>query len=76
MPVGFLTEAERDRLARFPAQVPTEDLYAFFTITVPDRAAILARSAPTNLLGFALSLCAVRYLGFSVPRTSQPHRRR
>jgi TnpA family transposase len=70
----LLTDAERGRLSAFPSEVPTEDLYAFFTLTGPDRAAVPARSAPANRLGFALSLCAVRYLGFcpedlaSVPR--------
>ena len=64
MPVGFLTEAERKRLSAFPAEVLTEDLYAFFTLTGPDRAAIPGRSAPPNRLVFALALCAARYLGF------------
>ena len=29
MPIGFLTAAERDRLNRFPAQIPDDDLFAF-----------------------------------------------
>jgi TnpA family transposase len=64
MPVRLLTDAEREQLAGFPIEVPTEDLYAFFTLTGPDRAVVPARSAPANRLGFALALCAVRYLGF------------
>ncbi len=64
MPVTFLTDAERNRLSGFPEEIVSEDLYAFFTLTGPDRAAIPARSAPANRLGFALALCAVRYLGF------------
>jgi TnpA family transposase len=74
MPVSLLTDAERSRLSGFPKEVPAEDLHAFFTLTGPDRAAVPERSAPANRLGFALSLCAVRYLGFcpenlaSVPR--------
>ena len=64
MPAGFLTEADRERLECFPREVPAEDLYALFTLTGPDRTAIPARTAPANRLGFALALCAVRYLGF------------
>ena len=64
MPVRLLTEAERQRLSGFPGDIPTEDLHAFFTLTGRDRAAVPERSAPANRLGFALSLCAVRYLGF------------
>ena len=64
MPVRLLTEAERRSLSAFPREIPTEDLFSFFALTGPDRAAIPARSAPSNRLGFALALCAVRYLGF------------
>ena len=58
----LLTEAERERLSDFPKDIPTEHLYAYFTLTGQDRAVVPARSAPANRLGFAL--CAVRYLGF------------
>jgi TnpA family transposase len=64
MPVRLLTDAERGRLSGFPPEVPTEDLHAHFTLTGRDRATIPERSAPANRLGFALSLCAARYLGF------------
>ena len=64
MPVRLLTDAERVRLSNFPREIPTEDLYAHFSLTGRDRASVPAKSAPTNRLGFALSLCGVRYLGF------------
>lgn len=64
MAVGFLTDVERARLSRFPREISTEDLYAHFTLTGRDRGAVPTTSAPANRLGFALSLCAVRYLGF------------
>ncbi len=64
MPVRSLTDAERGRLSGFPQELPEEDLYSYFTLSGPDRAVIPARSAPAIRLGFALSLCAVRYLGF------------
>ncbi len=53
MPVGFLPDAEGNRLSAFPAEVPTEDLYAFFTLSGPDRATIPARSVTANRLEFA-----------------------
>ena len=64
MPVDLLTDAERERLSGFPKEVSAEDMYAFFSLTGPDRAVIPANSAPANRLGFVLALCAVRYLGF------------
>ena len=64
MPVRLLTDAQRDRLSGFPEEVPVEDLHAHFTLTGRDRLAVPERSAPAIRLGFALSLCAVRYLGF------------
>jgi hypothetical protein len=37
-----------------------DGLHAFFKLMGRDRAAMSARGAPANRLGFALSLCAVR----------------
>ena len=39
MPIGFLTAAERDRLNRFPAQIPDDDLFAFFQLSEADHTA-------------------------------------
>jgi TnpA family transposase len=59
--MGFLTAAERDRLNHFPAQ----DLRAFFLLTEDDRRVINQQREAHTRLGFALQLCAVRYLGFA-----------
>lgn len=64
MSVELLTDAERSRLSGFPMEVPTADLHAFFTLNGHDRAVVLSTSAPANRLGFAVTLCAVRYLDF------------
>jgi TnpA family transposase len=64
MPTGFLSQAERERLAGFPEEIPSEDLFVYFTLSGSDRYLIPASSAPANRLGFILALCAVRYLGF------------
>ena len=65
MPIGFLTAAERDRLNHFPAQIPDEDLRAFFLLTEDDQRVINQQCEAHTRLGFALQLCAVRYLGFA-----------
>ena len=65
MPGQFLTSAERERLERFPSAVAPADLIAFFTLSESDLAQIPVKASPHNRLGFALQLCALRYLGFS-----------
>jgi len=64
MPVGFLTEAERLRLTTFPANTDSSDLLAYFTLSPSDLKAVRRHTAERNRLGFALQLCALRYLGF------------
>ncbi len=64
MPVDFLTEAERERLNRFPEAIPPEDINAYFTLTPADLRLIRQRSGAYNRLGFALQLCSLRFLGF------------
>src|SRR5205809_3673513 len=65
MPIGFLTTADHDRLNRFPAQIPDEDLRAFFLLSDADQTAINHQREDATRLGFALQLCALRYLGFA-----------
>lgn len=64
MPTGFLTDAERTRLSRFPTEVPREDMIAYFTLSDADRLHVPTSTAAHNRLGFALQLGALRYLGF------------
>jgi hypothetical protein len=64
MPIGFLTQTERDRLNRFPDHIPHDDLIAFFTLSVSDQDQARRQRGEHNCLGFALQLCALRYLGF------------
>ena len=64
MPIGFLTEAERERLNRFPDEIPYDDLSAYFTLSDRDIQAIQRQRGDHNRLGFALQLGTLRYLGF------------
>src|SRR5215470_846149 len=65
MPIGFLTATERDRLNHFPAPLPDEDLRAFFWLSEDDHQVIHRQREAHTRLGFALQLCALRYLGFA-----------
>lgn len=65
MPIGFLSEAERERLDSFPPQIVHADLITFFTLSKADRAQLPRTTTASNRLGFALQLGALRYLGFS-----------
>lgn len=64
MPVRSLTDAERERLSGFPSEIAEEALYSYFTLSGYDRRVVPERVPPAIRLGFAVSLCAVRYLGF------------
>ena len=64
MPVQFLTEADRDRLSRFPEEIPRQDLKDFFWLSADDRQETTRQRGQHNWLGFALQLCCLRYLGF------------
>ncbi len=64
MPIGFLTEAERERLSRFPEHIPEDDLSVFFLLSESDHQAVNRQREDYTRLGFALQLCALRYLGF------------
>ena len=64
MPGSFLNDAERERLKGFPAEIPSEDLIAYFTLSERDRLLVQGQRGAHNRLGFALQACALRYLGF------------
>ncbi len=65
MPGQFLTDPERETFSGFPTQVPEEDINAYFTLSNADKAEINKLRGEHNQLGFAMQLCALRYLGFS-----------
>src|SRR5262249_35844974 len=64
VPIGFLSDAERERLDSFPTQVVPGDLETYFTLSRADRRQIPRTASPANRLGFALQLGALRFLGF------------
>ena len=64
MPVQFLTRAERERLQSFPDEITFNELITFFTLSQKDLNLTKKRSGDHNLLGFALQLGTLRFLGF------------
>ena len=64
MPVGFLTRADRERFNHFPETLPHHDLIAYFLLTELDIEQVQRCREETTRVGFALQLCALRFLGF------------
>jgi TnpA family transposase len=64
VPIEFLSDGERERLDRFPAQVLPGDIEAYFSLSRADRKQIPLTASPANRLGFALRLGTLRFLGF------------
>jgi TnpA family transposase len=62
--VGYPSEMERRRLERFPERIAVEDLRVCFALSDRDRELVFAQRGPENRLGLALTLCAIRFLGF------------
>lgn len=62
--MGYPNEAERRRLERFPDRIAVEDVRACFALSDRDRVLIFEQRGPENRLGLAVSLCALRFLGF------------
>ena len=60
MPVRLFTDAERERLNRFPPDISPADVLAFFTLSDDELELIGDR----NRLGFGLQLKTLPYLGF------------
>lgn len=70
MPVQFLSEFDHARLNRFPGEIPTEDCFVYFLLSKDDLKKINKQRSDSSRLGFALQLCALRYMGF-VPQDLQ-----
>ncbi len=65
MPVRLLSDAQRERLSRFPDDVSAEELRRHFTLSEPELSVVRKLRGASNRLGFALQLCALRLMGFA-----------
>lgn len=72
MPVQFLNRTDHARLNCYPDEVVREDLASFFQLSAEEVASVTLLRGEHNRLGYALTLCGLRYLGFFVPVTSVP----
>ena len=62
--MGYPNDVERRRLDRFPDRIAVEDLRACFALKERDLTLVFDQRGPKNRLGLAVSLCALRFLGF------------
>ena len=60
----MFSEAELERLRRFPREVSQEELVRFFTLTPADLGSIQAHRGTGNRLGLAVQLCTLPWLGY------------
>ena len=67
MPVGFLSDAERERLDSFPGENVAGDLETYFTLSRTDRRQVPRTGSAANRLEFALQLGTLRFLGCQTP---------
>jgi TnpA family transposase len=64
VPGRIFTPQERKRLAAFPSEIAEADLIRDFTLSHSDLDLVRRQRGDQNRIGFALQLCALRYMGF------------
>ncbi|RMT76162.1 hypothetical protein ALP42_200021 [Pseudomonas savastanoi pv. nerii] len=63
MPVSFLSATQRERYARYPETLSSEELTRYFHLDDDDREWIATKRRYSSRLGYALQLTTVRFLG-------------
>lgn len=71
MASSIFSSLEREQLDGYPQEIRAEDLSVYFRLSLADQFEIKDLRGPTNQFGFALQICALRYLGFSPKRILQ-----
>lgn len=64
MATTFLSEKQRQRLSHLPEKIDEGELIQYFTLSPSDLSIIPNTSAPHTKLGFVISLCCLRFIGF------------
>jgi TnpA family transposase len=75
MPPRFLTDKDREQLNNFPLTVEESELITHFFLSPTDHEQVAFQRGDAHRLGFALLLCALRYIGFFPldVQTAPPH---
>lgn len=60
----FLTDSQKDSLNKFPKNIIYEDMIKYFTLLDTELELLPKTSSNYNRLGYAIQLCALKYLGF------------
>jgi len=68
VPVRLLSDAQREQLSGFPAELDAEALDRFFTLSDADLAEVRRRHGDSNRLGWALQLSACECWGSAPTR--------
>lgn len=63
MPVGFLTQEQRDGFGRYVDAPSREELERYFHLSDDDHKILLPLRGEHNRLGYATQLTSIRYLG-------------
>ncbi len=61
---GFLSDVQRQQLEQFPEHIHDNELIQYYLLSEDDLHQIPIKSPSYSRLGFALSLCTLRFLGF------------
>lgn len=64
MATRVFSEAELDRLRRFPDAIGADELIRFFTLMPGDVAFVNGHRGEANRIGVAVQLCTLPWLGF------------
>ena len=75
MPVGFLTQEQRDGFGRYVDAPSREELERYFHLSDDDHKILLPLRGEHNRLGYATQLTSIRYLG-TFPDAFQPSPKR
>ena len=64
MPVQFLTRFDRDKLTKYPAEIPEDNLIIYFALSDQEKFLAGSKRGFNNKLGIGVLIGTLRYLGY------------